>query len=246
MSWKPTAYGWSPTVQINTTWRAKALPSFVLGNQRGVTPQRISEGEPFAPEVASRLGQMEAVRLLRQAEGRLGEVVCFVRPVGCKEVVMLAQEVELRARLLEIAHSGNHVDDRLRGGARNSRGDALLAPQTYLEVVHDAPLRAIVDALLSGVRMAALALEDAQGPAARTAEGFRDALISISILANAAITATVLDRDLDRDVVFGMFDLEQRTVGIRTATGWKPGLVDAPADGAGLASLLTGAATTAL
>jgi hypothetical protein len=106
------------------------LQRLVLGNQRGVTPQGIPEGEPFAPEVASRLGQMEAVRLLRQAERRLGEVVCFVRPVGCKEVVMLAQEVERRARLLEIAHSGNHVDDRLRGGARNGSGadvvDAIL------------------------------------------------------------------------------------------------------------------------
>ncbi|MFN8205210.1 MAG: carbonic anhydrase [Solirubrobacteraceae bacterium] len=127
-------------------------------------------------------------------------------------------------------------------GAVTAAVDALLVPETYLEVVHDPPLRAIVDSLLAGVRMAALALEDAHGQNVRTAEGFRDALISVSVLANAAITATVLDRDLDRDVVFGVFDLEQRTVGIGTAAGWTPGLADAPADDATLRSLLAGAA----
>jgi hypothetical protein len=71
-------------------------------------------------------------------------------------------------------------------------------------------------------------------------------LISVSIVANAAVTATMLDRGLDRDVAFGVFDLEQRTVGVGSATGWAPGLVDAPTDDTGLASLLAGAAGAAL
>jgi carbonic anhydrase len=131
-------------------------------------------------------------------------------------------------------------------GAVTAAVDALLAPRTYLEVVHDPPLRAIVDALLAGVRMAALALEEAHGEVVRTAEEYRTALISVSVLANAAITATVLDHDVDREVVFGVFDLAERTVGINTASGWAPGLVDAPADDGALASLLTGAAAGAL
>lgn len=130
-------------------------------------------------------------------------------------------------------------------GAVTAAVDALLAPQTYLQVVHDPPLRAIVDALLAGVRMAALALEAVHGPDVRGANGFRDALIGVAVLANAAITATMLDRDLDRTVVFGVFDLEQRTVGVDTAAGWVPGLVDAPADDAALAALLSGAAGAA-
>jgi hypothetical protein len=56
----------------------------------------------------------------------------------------------------------------------------------------------------------------------------------------------MLDRGLDREVAFGVFDLEQRTVGVGSATGWAPGLVDAPTDDTGLASLLAGAAGAAL
>ncbi|UQE74290.1 hypothetical protein MYK68_16405 [Gordonia sp. PP30] len=127
-------------------------------------------------------------------------------------------------------------------GAVTAAVDALLAPQTYLQVVHDPPLRAIVDSLLAGVRMAALALEAEFGADVSSAGGFRDALIAVSVVANAAITATMLDRDLDRPVVYGVFDLHERTVGVGSRDGWSPGLLAAPADDAALAALLTAAA----
>ena len=43
-------------------------------------------------------------------------------------------------------------------GAVSAAVDALLSPQVYLDVIHDPSLRAIVDALLAGVRMADQAL----------------------------------------------------------------------------------------
>jgi carbonic anhydrase len=127
-------------------------------------------------------------------------------------------------------------------GAVTAAVDSLLVPQTYLAVAHDPPLRAIVDALVAGVRLAALALEEVHGPRVGRAAGFRAALISCAVLANAAITALVLDRDLDRDVVFGVYDLHDRTVGTPGADGWEPGLAAAPGD-QDLAALMRNAAT---
>ena len=48
-------------------------------------------------------------------------------------------------------------------GAVSAAVDALLSPQVYLDVIHDPSLRAIVDALLAGVRMADQALVDTYG-----------------------------------------------------------------------------------
>jgi hypothetical protein len=57
---------------------------------------------------------MEAVCQLRQTRRRLGEVVCDARPVRRMLVEVLAQRFERGARLVEVAHSGDHVDHRLR------------------------------------------------------------------------------------------------------------------------------------
>lgn len=123
-------------------------------------------------------------------------------------------------------------------GAVTAAVDALLTPQVYLDVIQDPSLRAIVDALLAGVRMADLALVDTYGNDIRDAPGFRDALIDLAVTANAAITAVVLARAVQCAVSYGVFSLRNRTVGVAGPTGWQPGLQDPPAGDPSLTKLL--------
>jgi len=46
--------------------REPELERRILGDELGVGPQRISEGEPLVPEVAPGLGQMQSVPRLRE------------------------------------------------------------------------------------------------------------------------------------------------------------------------------------
>ncbi len=129
-------------------------------------------------------------------------------------------------------------------GAVTAAVDALLDPGNYLALIHDAPLRLIIDALLAGVRIASLAIEEAQGPTALKGGQGRDELIRVSTIANTAITASVLAQDLDMPVAFGIHDLRERTVGIHDAQGWKPGLRYAPRDDEELLAIVHEAART--
>jgi hypothetical protein len=95
------------------------LQRLVLGGQRGVGAKRIAEGDPLAPQIAAGLGEMEAVRSLRQASRRLLEMVRDTRPVRCVDVRLLAQGPERRSRLTEVTHAGHRVDDWLGGEAGN-------------------------------------------------------------------------------------------------------------------------------
>ncbi len=130
-------------------------------------------------------------------------------------------------------------------GAVSAAVDALLSPQVYLDVIQDPSLRAIVDALLAGVRMADQALVNTYGRDIRDAPGFRDALIDLAVTANAAITAVVLGRAVDCAVTFGVFSLDNRTVGITGADGWDAGLHDPPDGDRSLTQLLTWGAAAA-
>jgi carbonic anhydrase len=123
-------------------------------------------------------------------------------------------------------------------GAVSAAVDALLSPQVYLDVIHDPALRAIVDALLAGVRMADQALVDTYGRDIRDAPGFRDALIDLAVTANAAITAVVLSRAVDCAVSYAVFSLDNRTVGVTGPNGWQAGLQDPPDGDRSLTELL--------
>lgn len=131
-------------------------------------------------------------------------------------------------------------------GAVTAAVDALLSPQVYLDVVHDPSLRAIVDALLAGVRMADVALVDTYGRDVRDSPGFRNALIDLAVTANAAITAVVLGRAVDCAVSFGVFSLNTRTVGVGGPDGWRAGLLDPPLGDRELGTLLRGGAAAAV
>ncbi|MEB4615129.1 carbonic anhydrase [Leucobacter sp. M11] len=128
-------------------------------------------------------------------------------------------------------------------GAVTAAVDSLLSPSEYLPIARLAPLRGIVDSLFGGIRMAVVALERATGVDPMRAPDMREALIAVSALANTALTAAVVARELGRDTVFGVYDLEQRIVGTRGAAGWAPGFVAAPRDDRELSELITGSAT---
>ncbi|WP_198677402.1 carbonic anhydrase [Leucobacter luti] len=113
-------------------------------------------------------------------------------------------------------------------GAVTAAVDALLFPETYPDIAALAPLREIVDSLFGGVRLAAYALQLATGTATLVAAAesprLREALIGLSALANAALSAQVVARNLERPAAFGVYNLTQRTVGSMRAGGWEPGL----------------------
>jgi carbonic anhydrase len=132
-------------------------------------------------------------------------------------------------------------------GAVTAAVDAMLHPRGYLKLVHDPALRGVIDSLLAGVRMADLALREIHGQAVQDAPGYRDALVAVSALANAAVSATVLAADLHHEVVMGVYDLATRTIGSPGPDGvWRPGLIEAPSDDDALAELLASAAKAAI
>ena len=93
--------------------------------------------------------------------------------------------------------------------------------------------------------MADQALVNLYGRDIREAAGFRDALVDLAVTANAAITAVVLGRAVDCAVSFGVFSLDNRTVGITGPNGWDAGLHEPPDGDRSLTELLTWGATAA-
>ena len=130
-------------------------------------------------------------------------------------------------------------------GAVTAAVDALLAPQVYLNLIHDPSLRAIVDALLAGVRMADEALVSVHGHGVRQAAGYRTSLIDLGVTANAAITAVVLARAVECAVTYGVFSLTNRRVGIAGPDGWRAGLMDPPDGDRSLTEVLRWGAVSA-
>lgn len=131
-------------------------------------------------------------------------------------------------------------------GAVTAAVDALLYPDTYPEVARLAPLREIVDSLFGSVRLAAHALQQVTGTAtflaAADSPQLREALIGLSAIANAALSANVVAQNLGRAAAFGVYDLTQRTVGLMRSGGWEPGLRNAAQDDAELQETLREAA----
>lgn len=83
-------------------------------------------------------------------------------------------------------------------GANSAAVDAMLQPHRYLDIATDAPLRGIIDSLLAGVHFADRALIHAHGEQARESPHYRARLITLATLANTALTALVLERELKR------------------------------------------------
>ena len=131
-------------------------------------------------------------------------------------------------------------------GAVTAAVDALLTPKTYVPVAQLAPLREIVDSLFGSVRLAAYAMQQVTGDAtfiaaAESAE-LREVLIAVSAVANAALGANVLARNLGREAAFGVYDLAERTVGSMRREGWESGMRMAPSSDEELGAVIRQAA----
>lgn len=129
-----------------------------------------------------------------------------------------------------------------RCGATTAAVDATLDPGAYLTIATDGPLREIIDSLLAGVNFAHLALLHVHGADAVKSPVFRARLITLATLANTALSALVLERDLGRPCAFGVYKLSTREVGVRRADGWHAGLAMAPKDDEEISELVLNAA----
>jgi len=199
--------------------------------------------EPFAAVLGCADARVPAELVFGQAANDLFVVRVAGNVPGTECVGSLEYAVEHlpSVRLLAVlGHTGC--------GAVTAAVDTFLAPETYLGMAGNPELRAIVDALLAAVRMADAALLEASGSdQARTTPRYREALVETAVVANAALTAAVLTRAVERTAIaFGVFDLGRRTVGLPSADGWDPGLADAPRGHADLAALLRETAAAAI
>ena len=134
-----------------------------------------------------------------------------------------------------------------RCGAVTATVDAYLHPSRYIAIAANLPLRVVVDSLMPEVHVAASALDAAYGSDVKTWHGYRNGLVELAIVFNAAISASVLRRTFSRsiterlDVAYGIYNLQNHVVGLPAITDaadlWTPGLALPPADDAALQAL---------
>ncbi len=108
-----------------------------------------------------------------------------------------------------------------RCGAVDQAVDLYLDPQRYVDMATNHAVRTIVDRLLSSVRAAALSLKEVYGEAVQLRGGYRDALLEVSVVMNAAWHAHCLReefRDAGIEVAFGSYDLNSRYVRLPLST----------------------------
>lgn len=129
-------------------------------------------------------------------------------------------------------------------GAVSAAVDAFLDPPTYLSLVADHALRAILDRLLIVVHASALKMQAAFGPEVTLRPGYRAALIEASVLMNAALSAYTVQQELGGPSEGGLCTTYGVYV-ITTQQVWAPrsdsaeclGLARPPADAAGFGAL---------
>lgn len=129
-----------------------------------------------------------------------------------------------------LAHSGC--------GAATAAVDVFLEPAAYLQFATSHALRSIVDRLVVVARGAARALHIGRGDGVDRQPGYRRALIEATVVLNGALTAFTLRQELAQrtgsarpHVVFGVYDLQSRCVGlpgVGGADGTGVDLIDAP------------------
>lgn len=139
-------------------------------------------------------------------------------------------------------------------GAVSAAVDAYLNPETYLSVAPSVPLRTIVDSLVIPVRAAAEALAVVHGAGVAGHGAYRTAVIEVAVALNAALVARSTAGALasapgaDRQVVFGVYDLRRRRVGLPDLDAaeetWRSGLFTPPADETGFRELGRGLAAS--
>ena len=100
-------------------------------------------------------------------------------------------------------------------------------------------LRSILGSIYVSVQAASMALTRAHGADVTDAPGFRAALIETAIVGNAALQASTVRAELDRDVLFGVYDLVSHKVHVpQGGADDDAGMLVAPSDVGGLRDLI--------
>jgi carbonic anhydrase len=121
-------------------------------------------------------------------------------------------------------------------GAVSAAVDVFLEPKGYLTIASNHPLRSILDRLLVSVHTSARRLADVWGPEVVRLDGYRAALIETAVVANAALGAHTLQREVgsgspDLRTAYGVYCLETREVWApRFGSASCAGLADPPRD----------------
>jgi carbonic anhydrase len=122
-------------------------------------------------------------------------------------------------------------------GAVTAAVDAFLTPSNYMSITAEMPLRSIVDSIMTAVVGAADAMSKTYGESVKSRPGYRDALVELAIILNAALTATAVRQTFEKRlgtslaVAYGVFNLRNHLVGLpddTTEDGWKAGLYNPP------------------
>jgi len=197
--------------------------------------------EPFAAVLGCSDARVPAELVLGRAAGDLFMVRVAGNVPGAWSVGSIDFAVDKLATIRLLAVIG-HTSCQAVGAAV----DAYLAPETYLGVAAQLPLRTIVDSLLPAVVCAQAALGEVYGSGVAARPGYRGALVELSVILNSALTANVLRQTFASrlgetlDVVYAVYNLATRVVGFPSsadAAVWEPALVhppDAEADLVGL------------
>jgi carbonic anhydrase len=197
--------------------------------------------EPFAAVLGCSDARVPAELVLGRAAGDLFVVRVAGNVPGAWSVGSIDFAVDKLATIRLLAVIG-HTSCQAVGAAV----DAYLAPASYLGVAAQLPLRTIVDSLLPAVVCAQAALGEVYGPAVAARDGYRGALVELSVILNSALTASVLRQtfaprlDEQLDVVYAVYNLATRVVGVPSTTDagvWDPTLVHPPTTEADLVGL---------
>ena len=124
-------------------------------------------------------------------------------------------------------------------GAVTAALDVFLDPAGYLALTSKHSIRMLIDRLQVVVQASAGRLETAFGPDITRHPGYREALIETTVVANAALAAHTLQREIDSakggvQAAYGVYVLADRTVWApRCGSDEVTGLASAPADARG-------------
>src|SRR5690606_21929282 len=98
-------------------------------------------------------------------------------------------------------------------GAVQAAVDAYIAPNTYLGLSANLPLRRIVDTVIPAVHGADVGLRNHYGPVVVSRTGYRRALVDAAVVVNAATAADAMQRIFTEHIgerlgaAFGVYDL---------------------------------------
>lgn len=207
-----------------------------LGPEAGAAPAHT----PFAAVLGCSDARVPAELVLGRAAGDLFVVRVAGNVPGTWSVGSIDFAVDKLATMRLLAVIG-HTSCQAVGAAV----DACLAPASYLGVAAQLPLRAIIDSLLPAVICAQAALAEVHGPQVTARPGYRNALVESSVIVNAALTANVLRQTFAArlgatlDVVYGVYNLTNRIVGLPADVdgGWQAVLARPPAEEADVVAL---------